>query len=170
MPDRIRSLLILNTLIEVDEFERPWMMEPFARPGIGRLWLASMGGVTFPILMKIAGIGDTSQVPRAEQAAYVNFLKRGDHGRAFLKIMRGFERTKEKRDLYVGTLQEARYPIRVLWGEDDPALTLADMGERARRAAGVDLLHTVPGKHFIQEDQPKAVAQHVRELAIQAGV
>lgn len=115
MPDRIRSLLILNTIIEVDTFKRPWMMEPFAKPGIGELWLRSMAGWNFPMLMAHAGIGDTAKVPRAEQAVYIDLLKRGDGGRAFLKVMRGFERTREKRDLYVGALEAANYPIRVLW-------------------------------------------------------
>ena len=169
MPDRIRSLLILNTIIEVDTFQRPWMMEPFAKPGIGELWLRSMAGWNFPMLMAHAGIGDMSKVPRAEQAVYIDLLKRGDGGRAFLKVMRGFERTREKRDLYVGALQAAKYPMRVLWGKDDPALRLARQGEEAKQAAGVDRIHTVPAKHFLQEDQPAAVASHMAELAAEAG-
>ncbi|MEA2348523.1 MAG: haloalkane dehalogenase [Thermoleophilaceae bacterium] len=168
MPERIRSLLILNTLIEVADFHRPWMMEPFARRGIGPIYVATLNGVAWNLLMANAGVGDMSKVPREELAAYVDLLKREDGGRAFLKVMRGFERTKEKQDLYVGTLQAATYPKRVLWGADDPALTLEKMGEQARRSAGVDKVHTVPGKHFLQEDQPAAVAQHVAELAAEA--
>src|SRR2546430_2632161 len=30
-PGRLRSLTVLNTLVEVDGFKRPWSMEPFAR-------------------------------------------------------------------------------------------------------------------------------------------
>src|SRR5262245_3609562 len=32
-PQRVRSLTLLNTLILVDGFKRPWSMEPFARRG-----------------------------------------------------------------------------------------------------------------------------------------
>ena len=34
-----RSLTVLDTLVEVDTFTRPWSMEPFARQGIGELYL-----------------------------------------------------------------------------------------------------------------------------------
>src|SRR5919109_2426151 len=34
-PDRVLSLTILNTLVLVDGFKRPWSMEPFARRGLG---------------------------------------------------------------------------------------------------------------------------------------
>ena len=37
-------------------------------------------------------------------------------------------------------------------------------GEAVRRAAGLDQIHTVPAKHFLQEDQAPAVAQHIAEL------
>ncbi len=168
MPERVRSLLILNTLIEVESFHRPWMMEPFAKRGIGELYLGSLNGPAWRALMWNAGVGDMSKVPAAELSAYVDLLKGSDRGKAFLKIMRGFERTKEKQDLYVGTLQAATYPIRVLWGAQDPALRLETMGEQARRSASVDRVHTVPGKHFLQEDQAEAVAQHVAELAGEA--
>jgi len=52
-----------------------------------------------------------------------------------------------------------------VWGANDPALKLAVHGEQARRAAGLDQIHTVPAKHFLQEDQAPAVAQHIAELA-----
>jgi hypothetical protein len=31
----------------------------------------------------------------------------------------------------------------------------------ARRAAGADKIHTVPAKHFLQEDQTPAIAEHI---------
>ena len=86
-------------------------------------------------------------------------------GRAFLKIMRGFERTREKRDLYAGVLRDGRHPVQIVWGADDPALTLGRHGEEARRAAGLDEIHTVPAKHFLQEDQAPAIAERVAALA-----
>lgn len=97
--------------------------------------------------------------------AYVDLLGLCDGGRAFLKIMRGFERTREKRDLYTRMLRDAPYPVQIVWGADDPALRLAVEGEAARRAAGIEQIHTVPAKHFLQEDQAPAVAQHIAELA-----
>ena len=90
----------------------------------------------------------------------------GDGGHAFLKIMRGFERTRAKRDLYPGVLGDGRYPVQIVWGANHPALKLAVEGKAARRAAGVDKIHTVPARHFLQEDQAPAVAEHIARLAV----
>lgn len=111
--------------------------------------------------MSLQGVADRSAVPNAELDAYVDLLKREDRGRAFLKIMRGFERTAVKRDLYRSALASDRYPVQVVWGTRDPALKVDTHGEAARRAAGVDTIHRLPGKHFLQEDQAPAIADLV---------
>jgi pimeloyl-ACP methyl ester carboxylesterase len=165
MPERIRSLTILNTLVAVDTFKRPWSMEPFARRGIGELYLRTLSKPAFRALMRLQGIGDMAAVPGEELDAYVDLLRGDDRGRAFLKIMRGFERTAEKRDLYAAVLGERSFPAQVVWGARDPALKLATHGEAVRRTAGLEQIHSVDAKHFLQEDQPAAVADHVAALA-----
>jgi haloalkane dehalogenase len=165
VPDRVRSLTILNTFIEVDTFKRPWSMEPFAIRGVGEIYLGTLVKPGFRQLMYLQGIKDRNATPKEELDAYVDLLKRDDGGRAFLKIMRGFERTREKRDLYVRTVREAPYPRQIVWGADDPALKLERHGEDVRRAAGLDEIHSVPAKHFLQEDQAPAVAEQVATLA-----
>jgi haloalkane dehalogenase len=167
-PERVRSLTVLNTVVEVDSFRRPWSMEPFARRGVGEVYLATMTKPAFRALMLLQGVRDRHATPQEELGAYVDLLKREDGGRAFLRIMRGFERTRAKRDLYVGTLRDVPYPVQIVWGADDPALTLKRHGEEARLAAGLDRIHTVPAKHFLQEDQAPAVAERVTAIAADA--
>ena len=165
MPGRVASLTVLDTLVEVDTFKRPWSMEPFARRGIGEAYVRTLSKPAFRLLMRLQGVQDPGAVSRAEVDAYVDLLRIGDGGRAFLKIMRGFERTRAKRDLYLRVLGDGRYPVQVVWGANDPALKLAAEGEAARRAAGADKIHTVPAKHFLQEDQAPAVAEHIARIA-----
>jgi haloalkane dehalogenase len=165
IPDRVRSLTVLNTMVEVERFRRPWSMEPFARRGLGEAYLATLSKPAFRMLFNLQGLGNRAAVPKEEVYAYVDLLKRADRGRAFLRIMRGFERTREKQDLYVSTLRGAPYPVQIVWGADDPALKLSVHGEAARRAAGLDEIHTVPAKHFLQEDQAPAIAERVAALA-----
>jgi haloalkane dehalogenase len=165
MPERVASLTVLNTLVEVDTFKRPWSMEPFARRGIGEVYLRTLTKPAFRLLMRLQAVKDTSAVPKEELDAYVDLLRAGDGGRAFLQIMRGFERTPEKRRLYAGVLRDARYPRQIVWGADDPALKLATEGEAAKRAAGVDEIHALPAKHFLQEDQAPAIAARVAAIA-----
>jgi len=167
IPDRIASLTVLNTLVDVDGFRRPWSMEPFATP-IGSLYLRTLVKPAFRTLMRIQGIKDMSAVRSVELDAYVDLLKRQDGGRAFLQIMRGFERTAAKQQLYRSVLADDRYPVGVLWGADDPALKPETHGENARRAAGLGRLDTLPAKHFLQEDQAPAVAAHIARTAATA--
>ncbi len=164
MPDRVASLTVLNTLVEVDSFKRPWSMEPFARRGVGEAYLRTLTKPAFRFLMALQGVEDRQSVPKEELDAYVDLLRADDGGRAFLRIMRGFERTVEKRELYMGLLADPPFPVQVVWGEKDPALKLAVHGEIARRAAGVDAIHGVAAKHFLQEDQAPAVAEHIARL------
>ncbi len=165
LPDRVRSLTILNTMIDVATFTRPWTMQPFATPGLSRAWLAGLVKPAFRQLMRMQGVADMDAVPSEELDAYVDLLKREDGGAAFLRIMRGFERTEAKQALYRGVVRDVPYPVQIVWGAEDPALPLAEHGESVRRAAGLEEIHTVPGKHFLQEDQAPAIAERVAALA-----
>ena len=165
LPERVASLTVLNTIVEVDAFKRPWSMEPFARRGIGEVYLRSLSKPAFRLLMRLQGIDDMSAVTAAELGAYVDLLKRADGGRAFLRIMRGFERTAAKQALYEGVVGSNAYPVQVVWGAKDPALKMSSYGEAARRAAGVERIEALPGKHFLQEDCAPAIAELVRGIA-----
>lgn len=161
MPERILSLTILNTLLHVEDFKRPWSMEPFAHKGLGELWLASLTRWSFLPLMNYFGIEDRKAVPREDLMAYVPLLKGDDHGRAFLKIMRGFERTAIKERLYTEALQAADYPVRIVWGAKDPAIRVEGEAKRISKTLGGLPVHELPGRHFLQEDCAPLIAQHI---------
>jgi haloalkane dehalogenase len=162
--DRVVSLTALNTWLNVATFRRPWTMAPAAIRGLGNVYLASMTRFGMAELIYLQGIGDRSAVPRAEVHAYRELLKREDGGHAFLKIMRGFELTREKQDFLWSGLARRPYPAQVVWGVDDPAL-----GETYRlivqEVLRVDDPILVPAKHFLQEDQAPAVAGAVAAIA-----
>jgi pimeloyl-ACP methyl ester carboxylesterase len=163
MPDRVRSLTVLDTMVAVEHFTRPAVMEPFAHRGVGELWLGSMRPWMFPSLMRAIGVAKQDQVSDAELAAYIPLLRGDDGGRAFLKIMRGFQRTKEKGRLYRSVVGDERRPRQVIWGRRDPALRVGRLGKEVARLAGVEL-QTVNGKHFLQEDNAPAIADAVAQL------
>jgi haloalkane dehalogenase len=165
VPERLRSLTLLNTLVVVDGFRRPWSMEPFARRGIGEVYLATLAKPAFRQLFYLQGLENRSATAKEEIDAYVDLLKRDDSGKAFLKIMRGFERTAVKQALYESALRDVPYPVQVVWGAKDPALPLEKHGEAARRIAGLDEIHALPAKHFLQEDQAPAIAERVAARA-----
>lgn len=165
---RVRSLTLLNTVVLVDEFEKPWSMRPFERPLLGRLWLASTVRPVFRQLMYLQGIAEPDRVRPDELDAYHLLLHRTDGGAAFLKIMQSFETTRAKRERYVAAIRGTPYPVQIVWARDDPALSIQVYGEQARRASGLEEIHALPGKHFFQEDQPEAIARHVAALVSRA--
>jgi haloalkane dehalogenase len=164
-PERVISLTALNTMLEVADFRRPWFMNLFVPRGVGELWLRSMSRFAMVTLFSREGIGDRSAVTRDELGAYYGLLKREDRGRAFLRIMRGFELTESKQRMLVDGLRERPYRAQVVWGRDDDALNPARPG--VERALGVQPKE-LPAKHFLMEDQAPAVADAIAELAPQA--
>lgn len=163
--DAVQSLTILNTIIHVDEFRPPWIMNLFRYPLIGPAWLKLfLIKPLFRALVRQGVIADETAMSTAEIDAYDDLVKRTDGGRAFLKIMRGFELTVTKREQYVSTIQDAMYPIQVIWGAEDPFLTLDHFGEIAMSVTGVDSITTVPGGHFLQEEHPDQIAREIAEL------
>jgi haloalkane dehalogenase len=163
IPDRIRSLTILNTIVDPHEFSRPWPMAPFPVPVIGWLWLHSMTKGLFRQLWYLKSIADRGCMSVDEIDAYFELLIRGDGGDAFLRIMRGFELTLEKRDHYHAAIRDVPYPVQLIWGKDDTALTMANHGARAARATGLEI-QALPGKHFFQEEQAPALAEKIAAL------
>jgi haloalkane dehalogenase len=169
-PDRVRSLMALNTFLDVATFRRPWSMRPFSIRGIGEVYLRTMTRFAFSELFYLQGVKDRGAVPRPEVYAYYDLLKRDDGGRAFLRIMRGFELTEAKqRMLWEGLAPESReFPAQVVWGVEDPALG-EDRRLVVQRVLGVDDPILLPAKHFLQEDQAAALTGAIAALAKRAG-
>ena len=163
-PGQVLSLTVLNTMVDVSEFRPPWSMRPFRTPVVGELWKAGMNRALFRSLMRLQGVGDTTQVSNAELDAYLRLMRGDDNGRAFLRVMRSADQSPAKQALYRGVVGDRSRPVQVIWAADDPALALASYGEKARRAAQLDALIRIPGKHFPQEDQAGLIASHIAGL------
>ncbi len=163
--DRVLTLTVLNTLLNVASFRRPWSMRPFATRGVGELWLKSLNRFSMRKLLRLQTIAENSAVSDDELSAYYDLLVREDDGRAFLKIMRGFELTEEKERLFRDGLAERPWPAQIVWGDRDPAI-----GHRerhfAQRLLDVEKPLLLPAKHFPQEDHAPAVATAIAELAL----
>lgn len=166
--ERVASLTILNSMVCVDGFRKPWVMRPFERKGVGEAYLATMNPFLFTRLMYLLGVEDRAKAPPEELSVYVDLLKREDGGRAFLRIMRGFEPTAAKQRRYVDAIRDLDAPVQLVWGEHDRTLSVDAHARPAMRATGVDTLHLLPAKHFLQEDQAPAVAELIASQAARA--
>jgi len=163
-PARIASLTLLNTLVHASRFTKPWPMRPFEKPVLGEVWLGSMIAPVFVQLMYRIGISDRSISPPEEVRVHLELLERDDGGKAFLKIMRGFEANADKERLYLRLLREATFPMQAIWGRDDPALRVDVQGARVRELVGGDRFFEVAGLHFVQESAAVEIAERVVSL------
>ena len=164
MPDRVQSLTVLNTITDPASFTKPPPMRPFQYRGIGEVWLRSMSRPALRFLMRRIGLAPGSAVSNAEIDLHHLLLRRGDGGTAFLKIMRSFETTQAKSDLYREVLSSNR-PKQLLWGERDPALRLETLGTVAAHRMGLAEAERLPGRHFVQEDCGAQIAERIAKLA-----
>jgi pimeloyl-ACP methyl ester carboxylesterase len=136
-------------------------MEPFAWPVIGRLWLQSARTPMFYVLIKTYG---TRNINRAEADAYGQLLLGADGGRAFLQIMRSFERTPAFEHGIKAALKERKFPAQIIWGKDDPALRMKKYVPHLLKALDLESYEVVDGKHFLQEDSSPAIASSIARL------
>jgi haloalkane dehalogenase len=164
--DRVKTLTVLDTLIDVGHFRRVWSMDLARPPLIGPFWVATIRPPVARWLFYLQGIADRSSTPAHEVDAHIALLHRDGGGRSFREIVRGFELTEEKERFFVDGLRKAGWPAAIVWGEADPAL-----GEDRRRVfedvLGVEA-KVLPAKHFLQEDQAPAVANAIADLAAEA--
>jgi pimeloyl-ACP methyl ester carboxylesterase len=167
-PERTLSITALNTVLDPAGFRRPWAMHPFSIRGVGELWLRGTPRPVFAALFRQQGLGDRRAVSTAELYAYRELLMRLDRGRAFLRIMRGFELTEAKERFLAEGLADRSYPTRIVWGERDPALGIERL-RAAQRVLGVDEPVLLPAKHFLPEDQASAIADAVTDLVAPLG-
>jgi haloalkane dehalogenase len=167
MPQRIRSLTILNTVVDVEHFHRPRALELLARPRLSVPMLKLLPRSAFRRLMWRVGIADRTSTSDAELDAWLELLRRDDGGRACVRMATGLERTRAKSELYAAAIRCLTVPVQVLWGVADPVLKVDAQGASVSAATGVPLVR-LPGKHFLQEDCFEAIGEHVARLAATA--
>ncbi|MBX2872978.1 MAG: alpha/beta fold hydrolase [Saprospiraceae bacterium] len=164
-PERVLSVTILNSPIaNLSVFKKPFPMFFFEQPLIGEVFLQTTVPFLFRFLMHLRGVQDNSVFGLPEARAYDFFLKAGDSGAAFLKIMRSFEANADKEKLYLDALRALNVPKQLIWGVHDKGLTLEKYGMPLQRALRLEEIHEVPGSHFIQEDCAPAIAHQLLAL------
>jgi pimeloyl-ACP methyl ester carboxylesterase len=164
--DRVRSLTVLNTASALSSV--PYPGELFARVA-GRMPGPMNRPDVWRTMMRRVGVADEEALSDAELDAWRVLALGPDGGAGYLRIMRSL-RPSHRRDAYASVLDSTRtrYPVSVMWGALDPILTLRRQGLGMLRLTGLTSMTVVPGKHYLQEDQAPAVAQHVAETAARA--
>jgi haloalkane dehalogenase len=162
-PERILSLTVLNTLTEVSNFKKPFVMRPFTVPVLGRLMVMQMNSPGVYPFFRWKGVNAGPSY--AEIRVYGELLMHGDRGRAFQQIMGSFEATKEFEGRILPALSDRTFPAQVVWSRGDTELTVDEWGTAAKRSLGLKTdIHLVDGKHFLQENSYEEIADRVALL------
>lgn len=158
-PERITDLALLNTLL----FKRmsPAVMAFVAMtrvPGV-RSWLSSPAGLRFSMR---TGMRDHDMLTDEVMAGVLEPFESKDARKALLKAGHGLHPSGF--ETIEAWLPRIGCPVRIVYGADDRILP--DVAKTMRKAAEV-----IPGKvetteipdcgHFLQEDRPEAVAEHL---------
>jgi pimeloyl-ACP methyl ester carboxylesterase len=162
--DKVLSITVLNTWIDGVNFIKPWPMRPFENSVLGEIELATLIHPTWQIMFNKMGVNDSSGIPKNEINAHLDILKRDDGGDAFLKLMRNFDDSKEFRSLCYKAVQGVPYPVQAVWGADDPFLTLDEHGKEIKQVAGLQKIHELSSRHFLQEEKPLEIVEKIEEI------
>ena len=164
-PEKILSITILNTWVDVENFQKPLVMRPFEKKIIGEAELKMISHATWPVMFSKMGVNSNEGIPSEEINAYVDRLKREDDGKAFLKIMRNFSDSEEFRKLCYKAVQNVDYPVQAIWGADDPALTLDRYGSEIKEVGRLKEITELPSRHFLQEEVWLSIADKIDAIA-----
>lgn len=161
--NKINSLTILNTWIDVVNFKKPLVMRPFEKKILGEAELALINHTTWNAMFSNMGVNDSDLIPKEEINVYVDLLKREDDGKAFLKIMRNFEDSEEFKNICIKAVKQVPYPVQAIWGKDDPALKYERYGKEVQELAELDKITLLPSRHFLQEEVFKEISDLIDE-------
>ena len=155
--ERIRSLTILNTMIELPRTPFPGeLLARVSHGGVGRV--VASPRVWQQLLYRV-GVWDRSVLSTAEIAAWRDLALGDNEGATYLEIMRRVREGHEPgrwRD--VVDTRTTPYPVQIVWGGHDPMLSIGRYAWRVLEATHLPSLTVLPARHFLQEDQAPQLA------------
>lgn len=172
--ERIRSLTILNTMVEMPKGFFPGeMLASVSSKGDQHLPLGLDRVVSSPwvwrqMLYRV-GVWDRSALSMPEILAWRDLALGSNNGATYLQIMSKVREGRES-SRWVETIDSRRtpYPVSIVWGGHDPILSIRRYGWKALARTHAQSFTVVPGRHFLQEDCAPQVAALIAENADKA--
>lgn len=169
-PEAVTSVTFLNTILNLAVFSRPFPMWLYVVPVLRHVVVNTQTTALFLPIMRRIGVKHGDRISRAEVAAYLELLRHNGGKRPFLDIMSGFDLSEAHTGALREGLLELAKPMQLVWGAHDFAIPRAQ-ADYIRETFPLLAEHWVDGRHFIQEDQPEACAEHIADfcLALEKG-
>ena len=162
-PGRVRSLTILNTMLDLQGFRKPFPMSLFAVPLLGRVVFSAVTARSLAAGMRSSGVLDSSAIDLEVARSYLWLLRHHGGREAFLAIMAGFDQSPEHQAFLVEGARALKVPMQIVWGRYDSALPRAQRDFIASNLA-IEQVHLLDARHFLQEDQAEACGERIVEF------
>lgn len=161
-PDKIKKLVILNTIIYEEGFDPPIRFEAgiMARAA---MW-GYRNGITTNVMLKglfKEGLTENN-LNKTDIEGYKRPLKEGKT-RAMYYF---FTQTCNSLPEYQPMIQKMDMPAAIIWGKNDSFLKLEPQQEALQKDLGIkdEDIHLLDAKHFIQEEKPEEIVQMILEF------
>lgn len=156
---KIKKLVLLNTIIYEEGFDPPVR---FDKGFIARtaMW-GYRNGITTNVMLKglfKSGMMENN-LNKEDIAGYKTPLKEGKtRGMYYF-----FTQTCNTLPDYQSLLQDINIPTAVIWGKEDSFLRIDPQAAMLKKDLNIDdaNFHIIEAKHFIQEEKPAEVVQHI---------
>ena len=160
--ERIRSLTILNTMIELPRTPFPGeLLARVSRGGVGRVVASPRA---WRQLLYRVGVWDRSALSTAEIVAWRDLALGDNDGASYLEIMRRIREGHETgrwRDVVDARITP--YPVQVVWGGHDPMLSISRYAWPILEATHLPSLTVLPACYLLQEDRAPQLAALIAE-------
>jgi haloalkane dehalogenase len=170
-PQRVASLYILNSAYD-DALAVHWpeLVDLFATKSLGALSGAiAQNPAQLGWLLTWQQKQFVDALPETQQARFGavigplianNFMQSPSSGAAFVQLASQFFAELASNTTRLPELRALETPVKVIWGEFDPYITLDVGRNRASHFKNVSL-HVVPAGHWLQSDLPAQVAKEM---------
>lgn len=158
--DKVRSLTIMNTILDVAVFKRPFPMWLYCVPVVRQIMMLTQNTVAFMPIMRKIGVKHRESVTFADVASYLALLAHDGGRQPFLDIMSGFDLSPAHGRFLLEGLKKLKAPMQLVWGEHEIAIPRHQV-ETIQQHLPLKEVHWVDARHFLQEDRPEDCARHV---------
>jgi haloalkane dehalogenase len=170
-PQRVAALGILNSAFDESAATVwPEMVSLFAEPKMGALALAvAQSPAQFTWLLEWQREKFAAPLSPQQKAHFQtfmgpliaeNFTVQPGSGPAFMQMASQFYPELKRNSARLPLLRGLTMPVKVIWGANDPYLTV-EMGEERASHFKNGTFHAVPAGHWVQSDEPQRVAREL---------
>jgi len=163
-PLKVRSITIMNTLLDVGDFTPPFPMRTFRVPVLRHAAFSTMSTKIMLPLFRHSGVKNPEAIDEDVVDSYIYLLKNNGGHHSFLAIMDGFDLTEEHRDYLRDGLLAIDKPMQLVWGEQEIAIPKAQL-HYIKQVFPLQAEHMVDARHFLQEEHPAVIAAHIAVFA-----